>query len=58
MWQRDSGFKEFVKSSWVSYKVVGRGIFVFKEKLKRLKADLKVWNKEVFGDANQSSKEI
>ena len=58
VWQRDSGFKEFVKSSWVSYKVVGRGNFVFKEKLKRLKADLKVWNKEVFGDANQSSKEI
>jgi len=58
VWQRDSGFKEFVRSSWVSYKVVGRGIFVFKEKLKRLKADLKVWNKEVFGDVNQTSKEI
>jgi len=58
VWQRDSGFKEFVRSSWVSYKVVGRGIFVFKEKLKRLKADLKVLNKEVFGVANQSSKEI
>ena len=35
-----------------------RGIFVFKEKLKKLKADLKVWNKEVFGDVNQTSKEI
>ena len=58
VWQRDSGFKEFVRSSWVSYKVVGRGIFVFKEKLKRLKADLKVWNKEIFGDVNQTSKEI
>jgi len=28
--------------------VLGGGLFVFKEKLKKLKADLKVWNKEVF----------
>ncbi|XP_068498242.1 uncharacterized protein [Phaseolus vulgaris] len=58
VWQRDNGFKEFVRSSWSSYKVVGREIFVFKEKLKKLKADLKVWNKEVFGDVNQTSKVI
>ncbi|XP_068473127.1 uncharacterized protein [Phaseolus vulgaris] len=58
VWQKDSKFKEFVRSSWTSYKVVGRGIFVLKEKLKKLKADLKVWNKEVFGDMNQTSKEI
>ena len=31
---------------------------MFKEKLKKLKADLKVWNREVFGDVNQASKEI
>jgi len=38
--------------------VTGGGIFVFKEKLKKLKADLKVWNREVFGDVNQVSKEF
>ena len=31
---------------------------MFKEKLKKLKADIKVWKKEVFGDVNQASKEI
>ena len=31
---------------------------MFKEKLKKLKADLKVWNREVFGDVNQACKEI
>ena len=31
---------------------------MFKEKLKKLKADLKVWNKKVFGDVNQACKEI
>jgi len=25
---------------------------VFKEKLKKLKSDLKVWNRDVFGDVN------
>ena len=28
-------------------------MFVFKEKLKKLKFDLKIWNKEVFGNVNQ-----
>ncbi|XP_068498435.1 uncharacterized protein [Phaseolus vulgaris] len=51
-------FKDFVCSCWSSYKVTGGGIFVFKEKLKKLKADLKVWNREVFGDVNQASKEF
>lgn len=33
--------------------VQGSGIFVFKEKLKRLKAYLKVWNRDIFGDINK-----
>jgi len=57
VWQKDSRFKEFVSLSWSSYKVAGRGIFVFKEKLK-IKSDLKGWNKEVFGNVNQACVEI
>ena len=57
VWLRDSRFKEFVSSSWYSYEVVGDEIFIFKENLKRLKVDLKIWNKEVFGDVNLASKE-
>ena len=58
VWLKDSRFKKFVSSSWSAYKVSGGGIFVFKEKLKKLKADLKVWNRDIFGDVNQASKEI
>ena len=58
VWRRDSRFKEFVSSCWSSYEVVGSGLFIFKEKLKKLKVDLKVWNKEVFGDVNLASKEV
>jgi len=47
-----------VRSCWSSYEVVGSGLFIFKEKLKKLKVDLKVWNKEVFGDVNLVSKEV
>jgi len=57
VWLRDSKFKEFVSSSWYSYEVMGDGIFIFKENLKRLKAYQKIWNKEVFGYLNLASKE-
>jgi len=39
IWQGDSRFKEFTRTKWSSYKVLGGGLFVFKEKLKNLKAD-------------------
>ena len=52
VWQSDSKFKVFLKEKWLNYEVQGGRIFIFKEKLKKLKADLKVWNKEVFGDVN------
>jgi len=45
VWQRDSRFKELVSLRWSTYEVLGGGIYIFKEKLKKLKADLKVWNK-------------
>jgi len=31
---------------------------VLKEKMKRLKADIKVWNKEVFGNVNHEAEEL
>lgn len=47
-WRSHSKFRDFVKEKWRSYKVEGWGSFILKEKFKRLKADLKAWNKEVF----------
>jgi len=58
VWQKDGRFKELVSLKWSSYEVQGGGIYIFKEKLKKLKADLKVWNKDVFGDVNHISENL
>ena len=39
-----------VKEKWLSYLVEGNAFVSFKEKLKRLKGDLNIWNREVFGN--------
>ena len=49
VWQRDGRFLDFVRSKWQNYEVLGGGMFVLKEKLKKLKLDLKKWNREVLG---------
>jgi len=51
-------FRVTVKILWGSYVVKGNGTWVLKEKLKRLKGDLNVLNKEVFGDINKTKKSI
>ncbi|XP_019418409.1 PREDICTED: uncharacterized protein LOC109329191 [Lupinus angustifolius] len=48
-WFSNAGFAKFVEDEWKSLEVSGRGSFVLKEKLKRLKGSLKIWNKEHFG---------
>ncbi|GKV12444.1 hypothetical protein SLEP1_g23583 [Rubroshorea leprosula] len=48
-WLTHSGFEQFVKEKWNSFEVRGWGGFRLKEKLKMLKKDLRIWNKEVFG---------
>ncbi|XP_068504281.1 uncharacterized protein [Phaseolus vulgaris] len=58
VWKKDGRFKDFVRTKWESYEVQGCGIFVFKEKLKKLKEDLKVWNIESFGNINLAGEEV
>lgn len=53
VWQTDKAFEEFVKKHWANYNVLGNGLVMLKEKLKRIKHDLKIWNKEVFGHINK-----
>ena len=43
------GFKELIKSRWMSYSFTGNNNFVLASKLKALKKDLKIWNRELFG---------
>ena len=38
--------------------MVGCGLVMVKEKLKRLKQDLKIWNKEFFGDTNKEKQRL
>ncbi|XP_068492357.1 uncharacterized protein [Phaseolus vulgaris] len=58
VWQKDGQFKEFVRFKWVSYDIRGNGLYVLKEKLKRLKFDIRNWNKHVFGDVNKQRVEL
>lgn len=48
-WLEHEHFKSFVEEVWRSMNIFGSGEFVAKEKLKRLKKKLKLWNRDVFG---------
>jgi len=47
-----------IKDKWESYQVEGNRISVLKENLKLLKADLKEWNKSVFGCVESDKRRI
>ena len=47
-WQMEPGFKEMVRAKWNTYAPQSNNITKLKDKLKCLKFDLKVWNREVF----------
>ena len=49
-WFLEKVFRKMVKDKWSSYPAEGNAFVSFKEKLKRLKGDLKIWNREVFGN--------
>ncbi|GLT59681.1 hypothetical protein SLA2020_324880 [Shorea laevis] len=48
-WLTHPEFEQFVKERWNSFEVRGWGGYRLKEKLKMLKKELRIWNKEVFG---------
>ena len=50
MWLKIEGFKDLVRSWWNGYSVEGYSNHYIAEKLKALKKDLKIWNKEVVGN--------
>ncbi|KAG5595099.1 hypothetical protein H5410_036331 [Solanum commersonii] len=54
----DGNFQDRVASWWTSYVVEGRPSFRQAKKLKLLKADIRVWNKKVFGSAEVKIREI
>jgi chromatin segregation and condensation protein Rec8/ScpA/Scc1 (kleisin family) len=58
MWLKSDGFVEQVQRWWESYDFQGLPSYVLANKLKALKADLKKWNAEVFGDVGRKKKEL
>lgn len=57
-WLSDNSFKELVHQCWTAHQPSGWGGYVLKEKLKRLKQKMKIWNKEQFGDTFKKVKRI
>jgi len=53
VWQKDLGFRDLIRAKWESYHIKGNDLYVVKEKLKRLKFELRCWNKIVYGDFNR-----
>lgn len=51
-WLTHPNFKGVVEDSWKEEGINGWDSYVFKEKMKRLKEKLKIWNKECFGNIN------
>jgi len=43
------GFIDKVRTWWTEYRMSSNDIWVLKEKFKRLKRGLKVWNRDIFG---------
>ena len=52
MWLKVDGFKELIKNWWEGYSAQGSFSHILVAKLKALKQDLKVWNKDVFGNVS------
>jgi len=47
-----------VKKSWVEATRKGWAAFTFKEKLKKLKLDMRRWNNESFGDVDNQIEKV
>lgn len=57
-WLLDNSFKATVHQCWISNQQSRWGGYLLKEKMKRLKERLKIWNKEQFGDTFKKVKKI
>ena len=51
-WLKVEGFKDLVRKWWSCYNFSGSYSHILACKLKALKQDLKVWNREVFGNVS------
>lgn len=52
IWLKEVHFKDLLKGWWIGYNFSGSYSFILAAKLKALKFDLKIWNKEVLVNGN------
>ena len=57
-WLAEKSFKKLIEENWSSNQWSGWGGYVIKQKIKAIKAKIKVWNKEHFGDTYSKYKKI
>ncbi|XP_068485324.1 uncharacterized protein [Phaseolus vulgaris] len=57
-WLSEKGFMKMVKDRWSAYPAQGNSFMKVKDKLKWLKGDLKVWNRDTFGNMETKKKRI
>jgi hypothetical protein len=50
IWLKSEGFMDMVKGWWVGYSFSGPPSRILARKLKALKEDLKLWNKNIYGN--------
>jgi hypothetical protein len=58
MWLRANGFVDSVRQWWSSYWFQGPLNFILARKVKSLKADLRTWNEQVFGNMESKQKSL
>ena len=56
MWPKAEGFKNLINGWWHNIEVRGTGNYVLTEKLKVLKGNLRIWNKEAFRKVEERKK--
>lgn len=57
-WCSHPNFKEFVTNAWHNYPVQEWSGYRIKEKLKMLKEDLKMWNRDIFSQLDKNIGEL
>ena len=57
MWLKVEGFKDLIEGWWQGIVVRGRPSYRLATKLKGMKQNLKIWNKEVFGRLERNKAE-
>ena len=57
MWLQKKGFHTLIENWWINLEFHGTRSYILMEKLKALKENLRLWNKETFNNVELRKKE-